>query len=191
MKKILTAAIAASFLVAGAAFAADGAHEGCPHHAAMKAEQAKAGGEGQDKSAKAACDCKDGCDCAADKAGCGCKAGEGCPHAKSDCGCKDGKACEGCTCAKEGCGCKDGKACESCAHAKDGCGCKGGEACESCAHAKDGKAGCKHAKVKGADAQQAAAATHTCPMHPKVVQKGPGKCPDCGMDLVKQAKAKK
>lgn len=27
---------------------------------------------------------------------------------------------------------------------------------------------------------------YTCPMHPNVVQDGPGKCPVCGMDLVKQ-----
>ena len=25
---------------------------------------------------------------------------------------------------------------------------------------------------------------YTCPMHPEVMQKGPGKCPKCGMDLV-------
>ena len=28
------------------------------------------------------------------------------------------------------------------------------------------------------------AATYTCPMHPEVIQKGPGKCPKCGMALV-------
>jgi hypothetical protein len=28
------------------------------------------------------------------------------------------------------------------------------------------------------------AATYTCPMHPEVTQKGPGKCPKCGMALV-------
>jgi YHS domain-containing protein len=34
---------------------------------------------------------------------------------------------------------------------------------------------------------------YTCPMHPDVRQKGPGKCPKCGMDLVpaKAAEAKK
>ncbi len=26
---------------------------------------------------------------------------------------------------------------------------------------------------------------YTCPMHPEVVQNEPGKCPQCGMDLVK------
>src|SRR5437868_13955534 len=25
---------------------------------------------------------------------------------------------------------------------------------------------------------------YTCPMHPQVIQDGPGKCPICGMDLV-------
>ncbi len=29
-----------------------------------------------------------------------------------------------------------------------------------------------------------AEAEHTCPMHPEVKQKGPGKCPKCGMALV-------
>jgi|GEM_PF-1439472 len=27
-------------------------------------------------------------------------------------------------------------------------------------------------------------AMYTCPMHPEVVQEGPGECPECGMDLV-------
>src|SRR5687767_14097928 len=31
---------------------------------------------------------------------------------------------------------------------------------------------------------EAAAVRYTCPMHPNVVQDGPGKCPVCGMDLV-------
>ncbi|QNP54411.1 efflux RND transporter periplasmic adaptor subunit (plasmid) [Hymenobacter qilianensis] len=36
----------------------------------------------------------------------------------------------------------------------------------------------------------AAALTHyTCPMHPQISRKQPGKCPICGMDLVKAAKA--
>ena len=85
MKRTLTAAIAASFLVtgAGAAWAAEGAHEGCPHRAAMKAEQAKAGHDGHHNDAKAACGCEGDCGCAADKAGCGCKDGKaGCKHAK-------------------------------------------------------------------------------------------------------------
>ena len=29
---------------------------------------------------------------------------------------------------------------------------------------------------------------YSCPMHPEVVSDHPGKCPKCGMDLVKQAK---
>ena len=28
-------------------------------------------------------------------------------------------------------------------------------------------------------------ASYTCPMHPEVKQEGPGRCPKCGMDLVK------
>nr|WP_148289625.1 efflux RND transporter periplasmic adaptor subunit [Fibrella aestuarina] len=31
------------------------------------------------------------------------------------------------------------------------------------------------------------AETYTCPMHPQIVQKEPGTCPICGMDLVKKA----
>lgn len=30
------------------------------------------------------------------------------------------------------------------------------------------------------------AAVYTCPMHPEVQQSAPGKCPKCGMDLVKK-----
>lgn len=33
---------------------------------------------------------------------------------------------------------------------------------------------------------QPQATTYTCPMHPEVVQKAPGKCPKCGMTLVKK-----
>jgi Cu(I)/Ag(I) efflux system membrane fusion protein len=33
-------------------------------------------------------------------------------------------------------------------------------------------------------AQESAATKYTCPMHPNVVQDGPGTCPVCGMDLV-------
>lgn len=32
-----------------------------------------------------------------------------------------------------------------------------------------------------------ASAEHICPMHPEVKQKSPGRCPKCGMDLVKNA----
>lgn len=32
--------------------------------------------------------------------------------------------------------------------------------------------------------EEAAAVKYTCPMHPNVIQDGPGKCPICGMDLV-------
>jgi membrane fusion protein, copper/silver efflux system len=32
--------------------------------------------------------------------------------------------------------------------------------------------------------EETAATKYTCPMHPNVVQDGPGKCPVCGMDLV-------
>ena len=32
---------------------------------------------------------------------------------------------------------------------------------------------------------------YTCPMHPEVLLDKPGKCPKCGMNLVKKAPAKK
>ena len=35
-----------------------------------------------------------------------------------------------------------------------------------------------------ADSSSSANVEHTCPMHPEVKQKGPGKCPKCGMALV-------
>lgn len=31
--------------------------------------------------------------------------------------------------------------------------------------------------------------TYTCPMHPEIVRNAPGKCPICGMNLVKKEKA--
>lgn len=36
----------------------------------------------------------------------------------------------------------------------------------------------------GTKRKPTAAAEYTCPMHPEVTQKTPGKCPKCGMDLV-------
>ncbi|HLO91694.1 MAG TPA: heavy metal-binding domain-containing protein [Lentimicrobium sp.] len=35
--------------------------------------------------------------------------------------------------------------------------------------------------------KQQLAAVYTCPMHPEVTSDQPGKCPKCGMDLVKKA----
>jgi hypothetical protein len=32
--------------------------------------------------------------------------------------------------------------------------------------------------------------TYTCPMHPQVIKNAPGKCPICGMNLVKKESAK-
>jgi hypothetical protein len=35
------------------------------------------------------------------------------------------------------------------------------------------------------------AMAYTCPMHPEVVTNAPGKCPKCGMDLVKKETSEK
>jgi Cu+-exporting ATPase len=45
------------------------------------------------------------------------------------------------------------------------------------------------AKAPPAEAKVAAASQYTCPMHPEVVQTGPGSCPKCGMALVPVAGA--
>ena len=34
------------------------------------------------------------------------------------------------------------------------------------------------------------AVTYTCPMHPEIAKSAPGRCPICGMDLVKKENAK-
>jgi rubrerythrin len=38
----------------------------------------------------------------------------------------------------------------------------------------------------GAETQAQQSVVYTCPMHPQVQQAQPGKCPICGMDLVKK-----
>ena len=45
-------------------------------------------------------------------------------------------------------------------------------------------AGCKHADSGEHPVMQAQ--KYTCPMHPDVVAAAPGKCPNCGMDLVEK-----
>jgi membrane fusion protein, copper/silver efflux system len=45
----------------------------------------------------------------------------------------------------------------------------------------------KKAAVKTeAPAASGQAVVYTCPMHPEVISDKPGKCPKCGMDLVKK-----
>lgn len=50
----------------------------------------------------------------------------------------------------------------------------------ACSQEKQGGEHAGHAEAK----EESSAAKYTCPMHPNVVQDGPGKCPVCGMDLV-------
>jgi hypothetical protein len=52
----------------------------------------------------------------------------------------------------------------------------------SCQHNKDSH---QHddATMVGSDSTNM---SYTCPMHPDVVNNEPGKCPKCGMDLVKK-----
>ncbi len=47
---------------------------------------------------------------------------------------------------------------------------------------------CKNKKQKGNKEKQehVAEVIYTCPMHPEVQEKEPGKCPKCGMDLVEK-----
>jgi len=46
----------------------------------------------------------------------------------------------------------------------------------------------KHSHAPAAGAAKEEAAVYTCPMHPEVTSTTPGKCPKCGMTLVKRRK---
>jgi Cu(I)/Ag(I) efflux system membrane fusion protein len=50
----------------------------------------------------------------------------------------------------------------------------------ACSQEKQGGEHAGHNEAK----EEISATKYTCPMHPNVVQDGPGKCPVCGMDLV-------
>ncbi len=43
---------------------------------------------------------------------------------------------------------------------------------------------------KAIDQRTVSENTYTCPMHPEVVQEGPGDCPKCGMQLMKSTEVK-
>lgn len=41
-------------------------------------------------------------------------------------------------------------------------------------------------KEKAAAPKEVAKVQYTCPMHPEVISDKPGKCPECGMELVEK-----
>jgi hypothetical protein len=53
----------------------------------------------------------------------------------------------------------------------------------SCQQSKDKSSQTEGDKMAG---QDSAKISYTCPMHPEVVSADPGKCPKCGMELVKK-----
>jgi membrane fusion protein, copper/silver efflux system len=64
--------------------------------------------------------------------------------------------------------------------------CNKGAADEQAGTAKTQSAADTQSQPANAEGQQQAV-VYTCPMHPQVQQDKPGKCPICGMDLVKKA----
>jgi len=48
---------------------------------------------------------------------------------------------------------------------------------------------CKETKKDQPQKEASANETHTCPMHPQIINDKPGSCPVCGMDLVKKTAA--
>ncbi len=51
---------------------------------------------------------------------------------------------------------------------------------------KENKKGALLQNVKSNSHENMGTATYACPMHPEVTSDKPGKCPKCGMDLVKK-----
>jgi rubrerythrin len=43
-----------------------------------------------------------------------------------------------------------------------------------------------HSKMDTKVTSKEASVVYTCPMHPEVISEKPGKCPKCGMDLIKK-----
>jgi hypothetical protein len=48
----------------------------------------------------------------------------------------------------------------------------------------------QHGSMQSAAAATTQSVVYTCPMHPEVVADKPGKCPKCGMNLVKKGEGK-
>ena len=62
----------------------------------------------------------------------------------------------------------------------------------ACVSTRDESGTNRPASAKPVSSASAAplAVTYTCSMHPEIVKTAPGRCPICGMDLVKKENAK-
>ena len=56
----------------------------------------------------------------------------------------------------------------------------------ACSNNTTGKTPDSSSMAKESSLKQTAATVYTCKMHPEVTSDKPGKCPKCGMDLVKK-----
>lgn len=57
---------------------------------------------------------------------------------------------------------------------------------EEMGHSKMDPSKMDHSKMDTKVTSKEASVVYTCPMHPEVISEKPGKCPKCGMDLIKK-----
>lgn len=69
-------------------------------------------------------------------------------------------------------------------------GCSAGSTTETCPKHLSSDGGCcsSHEHVASTQPSTQQSDVYTCSMHPEVTSDKPGKCPKCGMDLVKKEK---